>query len=90
LSNFHDNPKESQQANLLWKVQTLLDKLNKQASHMWLPGNFFATDEQTISFQGSLGHKIRILYKREGNGFHCEAICDCGYILLLVFMYQAS
>ncbi len=79
LSDFRDNQKESQQANLLWKVQTLLDKLNQQASRMWLPGKFVDINEQTIGFQGSLGLKIRILYKRKGNGFQCNTICNCGY-----------
>jgi hypothetical protein len=53
LLNFHDNSRASQQANLLQKVQTLLDKLNKQANGMWLPGMFTNIDEQTIGFQGS-------------------------------------
>jgi hypothetical protein len=48
LSDFCENPKDSQQANLLWKVQTLLDELNVQASSMWVPGKFLAIDEQTI------------------------------------------
>jgi hypothetical protein len=70
LLDFRDNSKESQQANPLWKVQTLLDKLNKQASSMWLPGKFVNIEEQTIDFQGSSSLKIRILYKHKGNGFH--------------------
>ena len=67
------------EANPLWKVQTLIDKLNEQASRMWLPGKFVAINEQTIGFQGALGLKVRITYKREGDGFQCEAICDRGY-----------
>jgi hypothetical protein len=48
-----------------------LTELNKQASRMWLPGKFFAINKQTIGFQGSSGLKIRISYKRKGNGFQC-------------------
>ncbi len=51
LSDFHENPKKSQQANPLWKVQTLIDELNEQASCMWVPGKFVAIDEQTIGFR---------------------------------------
>ena len=79
LSDFRENPKDSQRTNLLWKVQTLLDELNAQASRMWVPGKFLAVDEQTIGFQGASGFKVRITYKREGDGFQCEAICDHGY-----------
>jgi hypothetical protein len=78
-SDFRENPKDSQQANPLWKVQTLIDELNEQASCMWLPGKFVAIDEQTIGFQGASGLNVRITYKREGDGFQCEAICDRGY-----------
>ncbi len=79
LSDFHENPKESQRANPLWKVQTLIDELNEQASRMWVPGKFVAIDEQTIGFQGSSGLKVRITYKREGDGFQYDAVCDRGY-----------
>ncbi len=79
LLDFRDSPKKSQQANPLWKVQSLLNKLNKQASCIWLPGKFLAVTEQMIGYQGSLGLKIRISYKRKGNGFQWNAICNCGY-----------
>ncbi len=79
LSDFRENPKESQRANPLWKVQTLIDELNEQASCMWVPGKFIAIDEQMIGFQGSSGLKVRITYKREGDGFQCNAICNRGY-----------
>jgi hypothetical protein len=79
LSDFPKNPKESQGENPLWKVQTLIDEMDEQASRMWVPGNFVAIDEQTISFQGSSGLKVRITYKREGDGFQCDAVCDHGY-----------
>jgi hypothetical protein len=46
---------------------------------MWVPGKFVAIDEQTIGFQGLSGLKVRITYKREGDGFQCNAICDRGY-----------
>ena len=65
LCDFRDNPKESQQANPLWKVQTII---NEQARRMWLPGKFVAIDEQTIGFQGASGLKLRISYKREARG----------------------
>jgi hypothetical protein len=42
----------------MWKVQTLFDKLNKQASRVLLPGKFVAIVKQMIGFEGRLGLKI--------------------------------
>jgi hypothetical protein len=79
MADYRDNPKQKQQENPLWKVQELLDELNKQAKDMWLPGKWVAIDEQTIGFQGASSMKLRISYKREGDGFQCDAVCDRGY-----------
>jgi hypothetical protein len=57
----------------------LIDKLNKQAKDMRIPGKWVAIDEQTIGFQGALSMKLCISYKREGDGFQCNAVCDRGY-----------
>jgi hypothetical protein len=46
---------------------------------MWIPGEWVSIDEQTIGFQGASGMKLRISYKREGDGFQCDALCDDGY-----------
>jgi hypothetical protein len=63
----------------LWKVCELLDKLNRQAKDMWVPGKWVAINEQTLGFQGASGMKLRISYKKEGDGFQCDAACDAGY-----------
>jgi hypothetical protein len=44
VANYHESPKEKQKANPLWKVQELLDELNKQAKDLWVPGKFVAID----------------------------------------------
>jgi hypothetical protein len=44
VANYYESPKEKQKANPLWKVQELLDQLNKQAQDMWVPGKFVAID----------------------------------------------
>jgi hypothetical protein len=72
----------------LWKIRKLVDHLNKQCKDMWVPGKFLAIDEQTIGFhQGTLGMKLRISYKREGDGFQCDAVCDHGYTFLFWFWH---
>ncbi len=77
MANYCDNPKQKQQENPLWKVQELLDKLNKQAKDMWLPGKWVAINK--LGFQGAYSMKIRISYKIEGDGFQCDAVCNRGY-----------
>jgi hypothetical protein len=87
VANYRDSPKDKQRVNPLWKVQELLDELNKQAKDMWVPGKFVAIDEQTIGFQGASGMKLRISYKRKGDGFQCDAVCDAGYIFSFYFRH---
>jgi hypothetical protein len=79
VADYRDSPKEKQKYDPLWKVRELLDKLNKQAKDMWVPGKWVAINEQTLGFQGASGMKLCISYKREGDGFQCDAICDGGY-----------
>ena len=54
---------------------------------MWVPRKFVAIDEQTIGFQGASGMKLRISYKRKGDGFQCNAVCDAGYRYLFYFRH---
>ena len=87
FSNYQDNPKEKQKEDPLWKIRKLVDHLNKQCKDMWVPGKFLAIDEQTIGFQGASGMKLRISYKREGDGFQCDAVCDRGYTFSFWFRH---
>ena len=87
VANYRDSPKEKQKANPMWKVQELLDELNKQAKDLWVPRKFVAIDEQTIGFKGASGMKLRISYKRKGDGFQCNAVCDAGYRHLFYFQH---
>jgi len=82
-----DSPKAQQRADPLWKVRVLIDHLNKQAKDMWVPGKSLAIDEQTIGFQGASGMKLRISYKRKGDGFQCDAVCDRGYTFSFWFRH---
>ena len=79
VADYRENPKEKQKTDPLWKVRMLIDELNKQSKDMWIPGKWVAIDEQTIGFQGASSMKLRISYKREGDGFQCNAVCDRGY-----------
>ena len=71
----------------LWKIRLLLKQLNKQCMEMWITGKFVSVDEQTIAFKGTSGMKLRISYKKEGDGFQCDAICDRGYTFSFFFRH---
>ncbi len=61
--------------------------LNILVRDMWVPGKWMAIDEQTIGFQGASRMKLRISYKREGDGFQCDALCDSGYTFSFWFRH---
>jgi hypothetical protein len=87
FADYRDSPKEKQMADPLWKVERLLRHLNKRCRDMWIPGKWVAIDEQTLGFQGASGMKLQISYKREGDGFQCDAICDAGYTFSFWFRH---
>jgi hypothetical protein len=45
----------------------------------WDVGSHVSCDEQTIGFQGWHQDKLRINYKKEGDGFQADTICESGY-----------
>ena len=67
-------------------MQRLLDELNDNAANMWIPGKWLSIDEQTL-FQGRSGIKLHISYKKEGDGFQCDAVCDDGYTFSFYFRH---
>ncbi len=50
FADYRDNPKEKQKADLLWKVERLLQYLNKRCRDMWVPGKWVAIYEQMLGF----------------------------------------
>ena len=87
MLDFREDVKKETKKNPLWKVQHLLDKLNENASKMWIPGKWLSIDEQTLGFQGRCGLKLRISYKKEGDGFQCDAVCNDGYTFSFYFRH---
>jgi hypothetical protein len=53
-------------------------------------GKWISVDEQTISFKGRHVDKLRINYKKEGDGFQCDAICSDGYTFTVYFQNIAA
>jgi hypothetical protein len=68
-------------------VQRLLNKLNNNAAKMWILGKWISINEPTLSFQGWSRIKLCISYKKEGDGFQCDAICNNGYTFSFFIRY---
>jgi hypothetical protein len=52
-----------------------------------VPGKFVSINEQTIGFKGKHGLALRISYKREGDGYQCDALCERGYTFSFYFRH---
>ena len=79
--------KEETEKDPLFKVRHLLNNLNYTSMNNWATGKMVSIDEQTLGFKGRHGLKLRISYKREGDGFQCDAVCDEGYTFSFYFRH---
>ena len=61
-----------------YKINPLIKKLIHMSKKGMIMVKWISVDEQIISFKGRHVDKLRINYKKEDDGFHCNAICDNG------------
>jgi hypothetical protein len=69
----------------LFKVLPIIKQIRKIGPMAWDCGKNIAVDEQTISMKGHHADKIRVTFKRAGDGFMCDALCDDGYTYSIYF-----
>jgi hypothetical protein len=80
---FHDprssknDPPRSSHPN--FKIDQFLCWIHVVSMEAFDLGKFISIDEQTIGFKGHHADKMQISYKKEGDGFQCNAICCNGY-----------
>ena len=77
-------------AQPLRKCEPLLSHVRRRAVELWVAGRKVSLDEQTIGFQGKSKYKMRIRYKRTGDGFQCDAICEDGYTYCWYFRFDTT
>ena len=65
-----------------------MQHLLQNAKRCWETGKILSIDEQTIGFQGRHAAKLRITYKRIGDGFQADALCEEGYTYAFVFRHD--
>ena len=73
-----------------WKIEKLVKQILHISKQAMLIGKWISIDEMTIGFKGRHVHKLRINYKKEGDGFQCEALCSDGYTFTIYFRNQAA
>jgi len=78
-------PTPNRAASPLFKVLPMISWIRKVGPLSWDCGIDVAIDEQTMGFQGVHVDKLRITYKKEGDGFQCDAICDDGFTYSVYF-----
>ena len=74
----------------MYKVDSILKHTQVMSMRTWRLGRDISGDEQTIGFQGKHEDKLRIMYKAEGDGFQCDAICDSGFTWTFYFRNQKA
>ena len=55
--------------------------MNHISPCVYKPGISVSVDEMTMRFKGKHKDKLRITYKKEGDGFQADALCDDGFTL---------
>jgi hypothetical protein len=80
-----DKPVPERKSSPLFKVLPIIKLIRKLGPLAWDCGKNVAVDEQTISMTGHHADKIRITFKRAGDGFQCDAICDDGFTFSIYF-----
>lgn len=71
--------------NPLFKVAMIVKWINEVGRYCVDLGENVSIDEQTIGFQGRHQHKLRITYKKEGDGFQCDVLCEDGFTFSVYF-----
>mgnify|MGYP000036765968 CR=1 FL=1 len=83
-------PVPNRAASLLFKVLSIIKWIRKVGPLSWECGMHLGLDEQMIGFQGHHINKLRITYKREGDGFQCDALCDDGFTYSVYFRNEPA
>jgi hypothetical protein len=75
----------SRKTNTNFKVDPFLTWIWAVGVTAWSLGRTFSIDEQTIGFQGKHQDKQGITYKKEGDRFQCNALCQDGFTYSFYF-----
>jgi len=68
-----------------WKIDPFIAHIMVVSMWAWVLGRNISCDEQTIGFKGNHADKRRITYKKEGDGFQADTICEKGFTYSIYF-----
>ena len=71
-----------------WKIKEFLKWIKRVSKKARILAKRISVDEQTTGFQGRHSSKLRITYKKEGDGFQYDALCDDGYTFTFYFCHE--
>jgi len=83
-------PTPSKKTHPNHKINNFLSHVNCVSMEAWDVGKHLSCDEQTIGFQGRHQDKQRISYKKEGDGFQVDCICENRYTYSFYFQNIAA
>jgi hypothetical protein len=78
-------PISSHKTHPNFKVDEYFRHLQLIFRYAWLPGRDLSGDEQTMGFKGRHREKLRISYKKEGDGIQCDCLAVMDTLLLFIF-----
>ena len=78
-------PVPPRRSSPLHKVLSLIKWIRRVGPLSWSCGLHIGLDEQTVGFKGRHEDKLRITFKKAGDGFQCDALCDDGFTYLVFF-----
>ena len=81
-------PKREQNPN--YKINPIVKQLIGVSKKAMIMGEWISVDEQTIGFKGNHVDKLRINYKKAGDGFQCDVLCADGYTFTVYFRNVAA
>ena len=70
------------------EIRKFLTHVQNISMKKWILGVEISVDEQTLKFQGRYIDKIWITYKREGDSFQYNALCQNGYTFSCRFVSE--
>jgi hypothetical protein len=74
----------------LFRVLPWIKWIRQVGPDAWELGVNIAVDEMTVGFQGRHIDKLRMSYKKEGDGFQCDALCDDGFTFSIYFRNEPT
>ena len=71
-----------------WNIEEFLKWIKIVINKALILSKRISVDEQTTGFQGRNPSKLCITYKKEGDGFQGNALCDDGYTFKFYFRHE--